>query len=355
LALAAVVLSASGLAACSSSSAPETIVIGEEAAAKAAAPSKSASSPNDEISPRVLRRFAALEKDRSPRSAALVDLGRMLYYEPRLSSSGTVSCNSCHLLDKYGTTDTAVSTGVGGQRGKRNAPSTFHAAGHFTQFWDGRAATIEDQAKGPIVNMAEMGMKPAQAVAALAAIDGYRVAFAKAFPGEASPITFDNIALAIGGFERGLITPSRWDRYLGGDTTALTTEEKEGAKLFANVGCLVCHTGPYVGGSMFEKLGARNPWPTQGDRGRRGVTGNDADDMIFKVPSLRNVAQTGPYFHDGSAKTLGEAVLMMGHHQLGVELTPDEVRDLKAWLGSLTGEIPKDYIAKPVLPPGSTE
>jgi len=318
----------------------------------AAAPSNGdrTSSAVGEISPRVLRRFAALERDASPRSTALIDLGRLLYYDPRLSRTKLISCNSCHLLDRYGATNTAVSTGVDGRRGKRNAPSTYHAAGQFVQFWDGRELTIEAQARGPIENPLEMGMAPGQAVAILTEIDGYRVAFAAAFPGEASPITVDHIGRAIGAFERGLITPSRWDRYIAGDTSALTPVEKEGAKVFANLGCLVCHTGPYIGGSMFEKVGTRAPWPTQGDRGRRDVTGNPADDMMFKVPSLRNVAETAPYFHDGSAATLEQAVRMMARHQLGIDLADDEVREVIAWLGSLTGEIPKDYIAKPVLP-----
>jgi cytochrome c peroxidase len=347
---AAVLSLALGSAGCSSGRAAETIVIAEGAPKTSRA--TSADSATEEISPRILRRFAALEPDTSPRSKTMVDLGRMLYYEPRLSKTGLVSCNSCHLLDRYGTTDTAVSIGIDGHHGKRNAPSTYHAAGHFTQFWDGRSPTIEAQAKGPLENTSEMGMTSGEAVSVLSDIDGYRVAFGAAFPGDGKPITLDHIAHAIGAFERGLVTPSRWDRYLAGDTTALTSPEKEGAKVFANVGCLVCHTGPLIGGSMFEKVGARAPWPTQGDRGRRDVTGNAADDMVFKVPSLRNVARTAPYFHDGSATSLKQAIQMMAQYQLGVELAPDELRDLEAWLGSLTGQIPTEYIAKPALPPG---
>ena len=339
--------------ACARGSAAEVIVIDEEPATRSSAPvNLSAGSTAGEISPRILRRFAALERDMSPRSNALVDLGRMLYYEPRLSRTGLVSCNSCHLLEHYGTTNAAVSTGVDNQRGTRNAPSTYHAAGHFAQFWDGRVSTIEEQAKGPIENKLEMGMSAAEVVAVLTGIDGYRDAFQVAFPNDAAPISFDHVAGAIGAFERGLITPSRWDLFLAGDAGALTPAEKTGAKVFANVGCLVCHTGPYIGGSMFEKVGARTPWPAQRDRGRRTVTGNLADDMVFKVPSLRNVAQTAPYFHDGSAATLDQAVRAMAHYQLGIDLRADEVRDLVAWLGSLTGTLPKDYITKPVLPPG---
>jgi cytochrome c peroxidase len=336
-------------AGCGGSAEPEVIVMAETAPAYTAERSTSPAA-SEELSPRVLRRFAPLPEPSHPLGGPLVDLGRMLYYEPRLSKTGTLSCNSCHELDRYGTTQTAFAKGVGGQLGSRNPPSVYHAAGHFVQFWDGRSPTIEAQAKEPIQNPNEMDMTPEEVVTVLNGIEGYAEPFAKAFPGRASPITFDNVAKAISAFERGLATPARWDRYLGGDTTALTAEEKEGAKVFANLGCLVCHTGPYVGGSMFEKLGARESWPSQRDRGRREVTGNDADDMVFKVPSLRNVARTGPYFHDGSAATLEEAVRLMARHQLGIDLQDDEVRYLEAWLGSLTGDLPTDYIAKPTLP-----
>jgi cytochrome c peroxidase len=344
-------LVAAQLAGCGGSAEPNVIVLAEEATApNSSGTASERAGTSADLSPRILRRFAPLAAHEPSENQALVELGRMLYYEPLLSRTGKLSCNSCHLLDRYGTTDTAFSTGVGGRVGSRNAPSTYHAFGHFAQFWDGRSATIEEQAKGPIQNPAEMDMTPGEVVAALDAVDGYDAAFAQAFPGVSKPITFDNVAVAIGAFERGLKTPARWDHYLAGDNAALTSGEKEGAKLFANLGCLVCHTGPYVGGSMFEKVGARAAWPTQRDRGRREVTGNAADDMMFKVPSLRNVAKTAPYFHDGSAATLGDAVRMMARHQLGIELDSDEVRDLEAWLGSLTGELPTAYIAKPMLP-----
>jgi cytochrome c peroxidase len=234
--------------------------------------------------------------------------------------------------------------------GRRNAPSTYHAFGHFTQFWDGRASTVEEQARVPIENPLEMGLSAEEAVDALRQIEGYDLLFARAFPQAARPISIDSIAAAIGAFERGLITPSRWDRYLEGDASALSALEKEGAKVFANTGCLVCHTGPYLGGSMFEKLGARQPWPDRSDLGRREVTGNPADDMVFKVPSLRNVSQTAPYFHDGSAATLRQAIRLMAVHQLGVDLLESEVVAIESWLGSLTGDIPRDYIAEPPLP-----
>jgi len=353
--LAALLTAILACTACSDTSEAEVMVVDAQASASAPVASAEVTTAhaNEELSPRVLRRFAPLEAAKKPVHTTLSDLGRKLYYDPRLSKTGEISCNTCHPLDKYGTTETAVSTGILGRKGARNAPSTYNAAGHFAQFWDGRADTIEQQAVMPIQNKDEMGLSPAEAVAALQAIAGYREDFARAFPGEAQPITFVRIGLALGAFEHGLVTPSRWDRYLRGDKTALNAEEKAGAKLFANSGCIVCHTGPYVGGSMFERLGARIPWPKETDNGRKSITGATADNMVFKVPSLRNVAMTAPYFHDGSAATLAQAVRMMARHQLGIELEDDEVREIQAWLGSLTGEIPTDYIAPPALPPAA--
>jgi len=308
---------------------------------------------NEELSPRVLRRFAPLEPTAAPANKMLTDLGRKLYYDTRLSKTGTVSCNTCHPLSTYGTTQTTVSTGILGRKGERNAPTTYNAAGHFAQLWDGRSPNVEAQAIMPLENKNEMGMSADDIIAAVANVGAYRDEFSQAFPKTDQPVSIEHIGLAIGAFEHGLVTPARWDRYLRGDQGALTAEEKAGAKLFANLGCIVCHTGPYVGGSMFERLGARVPWPASRDRGRREVTGAIADDMIFKVPSLRNVAKTAPYFHDGSVATLNQAVRMMAHHQLGIELDDSETRELEAWLGSLTGDIPQDYIAPPKLPAGA--
>jgi cytochrome c peroxidase len=179
---------------------------------------------------------------------------------------------------------------------------------------------------------------------------GYVGAFTAAFPGEASPITYDNVGKALGAFERRLVTPSRWDRYLEGDRTALTREEIAGFKLFADVGCVTCHTGELVGGSMFQKAGFAKPWPNQADQGRFEITHLDADRMMFKVPSLRNVAKTAPYFHDGSAKTLFDAVEMMSDHQIEDTLKPEEIRLVTVWLETLTGQIPEEYIREPQLP-----
>ena len=303
----------------------------------------------DEVSPRILRRFAAIDAP-SHAPSPRVDLGRVLYFEPLLSRTGKVSCNTCHPLDAYGTTATARSKGVDGLEGKRNAPTTYNAAGSFRQFWDGRAETLEEQAKGPMLNPVEMDMPPDEVEKVLRAIPGYAPLFAAAFPEAPAAITFDQVALAIAEFERGLLTPSRWDRYLGGDTGALTADEKAGVKLFANLGCIVCHTGPYLGGNMFEKLGVHAPWPHSGDRGRREVSSNPADDMVFKVPTMRNVTRTAPYFHDGTVSDLGEAIRIMGRLQVAMELTDEETRLIVAWCASLTGEIPADYVKPPVLP-----
>ena len=314
--------------------------------------------PDTAINPRLLRRFkplrTTLERDGFPRSAALIDLGHLLFFETRLSHNNVQSCNSCHSLEHYGVDHEPTSRGARGVRGTRNSPSVFQAAGHFAAFWDGRAANVEEQFAYPLLGPGEMAMRDrASVVAALAAIPGYVTAFAAAFPGEAQPISFDNIGRALGAFERGLVTPSRWDQYLRGDSTALSVTEIKGLKLFTSLGCMTCHTGELLGGSSFQKVGTALPWPNQTDQGRYQVTRLDADRMTFKVPSLRNVAVTGPYFHDGSVPDLSTAVRMMGKYQLGKELSPTSVAALVAWLQALTGKLPAAYIAPPPLPPSA--
>jgi cytochrome c peroxidase len=283
-----------------------------------------------------------------PTTAARVALGRMLYYDTRLSLDSTISCNSCHLLGAYGVDHRSVSFGVRAQTGTRNAPTVLNAAGHLAQFWDGRAPTVEEQAKGPIVNPVEMAMPDGDAVVQrLRAVAEYRAAFAAAFPGEAEPVTYDNVGAAIGAFERGLVTPSRWDAFQAGDTTALTAAERRGLDTFTSLGCPACHRGVYVGGDRYEKAGLVEPWPEQDDQGRYDLTHRRADRMVFKVPSLRNVTQTAPYFHDGRVATLEEAVSRMARYQLGRELSDAQVASVVAWLGSLTGTVPESYITPP--------
>jgi cytochrome c peroxidase len=303
-----------------------------------------------ELSPRLLRRFAALPEIPNRPDSNLVKLGRMLFFEPLISRSGKISCNSCHPLDRFGTTGTRFSVGVNGTLGRRNAPSVYNTSGHLGLFWDGRAANLTDQAMGPLFNPNEMGMEPGALERTLNAIPEYRELFEQAFPHDVHPVRAPNVASAIAEFERGLNTPARWDRYLKGDLNALSAQEKEGAKLFANLGCMVCHTGAYVGGTMYEKLGVFVPWPNQQDHGRREVTHDAADDMVFKVPSLRNVAKTAPYFHDGSAASLDTAIRMMARHQLGVDLSEAEAQLIASWLSSLTGDISGQYTALPKLP-----
>ena len=288
--------------------------------------------------------------DRLPRSAedqAKVDLGRHLYYEKRLSSNNKIACNSCHLLDKYGVDGLDFSLGVPGKPVGRNSPTTYNAFFHIAQFWDGRAATVEEQAKGPILAGKEMGMPSSQAVVAkLKGIPEYPPLFKKAFPRDDDAVTYNNVGTAIGAFERNLVTPGRFDKFLAGKLSALTAKEQKGLKTFVTTGCVTCHTGPLVGGNSYQKLGLVKPWPNQSDSGRLAILGDTAYKMFFKVPSLRNIEKTGPYFHDSSAQTLEAAVTKMAAHQLGRKLTGEQVADIVAFLKSLTGKIPAEYIKK---------
>ena len=312
--------------------------------------------PRQAFNPRLLRRFsplrARLDTPYRASSQEQVDLGRMLFFDKRLSKSASVSCNTCHRLSTYGVDGERTSLGADHLRGVRNSPTVYNAAGAFVQTWDGRASDVEGQVESPLLNSRELAMPSKVAVVArLKQIPGYVTAFEHAFPADAEPISFDNVGRAIGAFERGLTTPSRWDRYLKGEKKALHLEEIEGLRLFTNVGCMVCHTGELLGGTSYQRAGVVEPWPNQNDKGRAAITTQKADNMLFKVPSLRNVEQTAPYFHDGSAATLPEAVRMMGKHQLGLELADDEVASITAWLHTLTGELPERYVAEPELPP----
>ena len=283
-------------------------------------------------------------------SEELTDLGRMLYYEQRISANGNMSCNTCHGLNNYGIDGLRFSFGHTGNPVGRNSPSVYNAALHVAQFWDGRAADVEEQAKGPILAAGEMGMPSGdEVVARLNDIPDYLPYFEAAFPGEDDPITYDNVGTAIGAFERRLITPGRFDAFLAGDETALTAREQEGLSLFVNTGCTACHYGPALGGNSYAALGAQEP-SVPNDLGRYVVTGNEADMHVFKVPSLRNIAVTGPYLHDGSIPTMEAMVQLMVRHQLGRELTSDQVDTMVIFLRSLTGELPADYTAAPELP-----
>lgn len=293
-----------------------------------------------------------MESKDNPITPDKITLGRALYYEKRLSASNEISCNTCHILTVDGADARKTSIGHKKQSGRRNAPTVYNAAGHFVQFWDGRAPTIEEQAKGPITNPVEMAMQDDKSVLAeVRRVKWYQAQFKKVYPNTpGDPITMDNLANAIGAFERKLVTPSRWDTYLGGDESALTADEKAGFRKFTDTGCNTCHAGVYVGGAMYQKLGLAKAWTSDSDLGRYEVTKQDADKMMFKVPSLRNVEKTAPYFHDGSVATLPEAVKLMARHQLGKELSDADVASIIAFLKTLTGEIPKDYVAEYKVP-----
>lgn len=294
-----------------------------------------------------------ITSEANPVTAARVDLGRMLYYDTRVSSSGDISCYVCHPLHDYGVSHRRTGVGHDARIGPRNEPTVYNAAGHVAQFWDGRSPDVEDQALGPVLNPIEMGMPDGAAVIeVLSSIPGYREAFAAAFPDEAEPVTFENFGRAIGAFERGLTTPSRWDAYLAGDRSALTDAEQAGLDAFMENGCVACHNGPYLGGRLYRKAGLVNAWFDRSDVGRLTVTGDPADSLVFKVPSLRNVTETWPYFHDGSVQRLQDAVALMAWHQSGVELAPDDVRAMVTWLETLTGPVDFDYINEPELPAG---
>jgi cytochrome c peroxidase len=286
-----------------------------------------------------------------PAGKDLIDLGRMLYYEPRLSKSQKISCNSCHDLANYGVDSEPTSDGHKGQKGDRNSPTVYNAAAHFAQFWDGRAADVEEQAKGPVLNPVEMAM-PAESVVVkvLASMPEYVDLFKRAFPNDPTPISYDNMAKAIGAFERGLMTPSRWDALLKGDQNALTEQEKLGFKTFTEAGCQMCHRGALLGGTSYQKLGLSKDYPRAGDPGRSKVTNSDSDKNAFKVPSLRNVEKTGPFFHDGQTPTLEQAVKDMAEYQLGKSLTDEQTTQIVDFLKVLTGKIDPEYIKPPVLP-----
>lgn len=287
-----------------------------------------------------------------PQDPNRVALGRLLFHDPRLSKNGDASCGSCHVLTNYGIDGRATSSGVEGKGGRRNTPSVLNAATHIAQFWDGRAVTVEAQAMDALMNPAEMGMLTGQAVVeAVGSVPRYVEMFHQAFPAEESPISLHNVAEAIGAFERGLVTTSRWDRFMAGDSTALSAREKQGFSLFLQRGCIVCHAGPQVGGTSFQKVGAVYPWPNQEDLGRVEVTHFAPDRMVFKVPSLKNITETGPYFHDGSISDIKTAIQMMALHQLGIELADQETYAIEMWMRSMTAEPDPAYVAVPDLPP----
>jgi cytochrome c peroxidase len=290
----------------------------------------------------------------NPATSDKLALGKMLFFEPRLAASHAISCAACHNIGLGGTDTEPTSIGHHWQRGGRNAPTVLNAVFNTAQFWDGRAADLEAQAGGPMVNPIEMASPKDHVVEQIRGIPGYRDAFAKAFPGETDPITMPNAQKAIAVFEAGLLTPDApFDRYLKGDATALSAPQKQGLKLFIDKGCAACHNGINVGGGMYAKFGVvASPGAAMlppGDKGRSVVTGATGDAYNFKVPTLRNITLTAPYFHTGSVWDLRQAVAVMGTAQLGAKLTDAEIDGITAFLGSLTGVQP--VVTLPILPP----
>jgi cytochrome c peroxidase len=280
-------------------------------------------------------------------SVERIALGKKLFFEKRLSINDTQSCASCHRLEDgfAGVDNLPTSPGARNEPGTRNSPTVLNAGWQDSQFWDGRAADLVEQAKGPILNPIEMGMPDEHTVEQkIRGIAEYQDAFAAAFPDESPTITYQNIAEAIAAFERTLITPSRFDDFMNGKADALSETEQRGLKTFIQLDCRSCHDGKLLGGETYETLGKENPYENQTDPGIYALTKDEVDHMVFKVAPLRNVALTAPYFHDGKIKTLEEAVRKMAMLQLDEELTDQQVSDITSFLKALTDKNREQYL-----------
>ena len=292
----------------------------------------------------------------NPASADKVRLGHMLYFEPRLSASQLISCQTCHNVGLAGADLQETSTGHGWQKGPRNAPTTYNAVFNTAQFWDDRAKDLAEQAKGPVQASVEMNNTPDAVIKILKSIPDYVALFKKAFPGQKDPVTFDNMADAIEVFEATLLTPNdALDRYMAGDDNALSADQKKGLDLFVNNGCVGCHDGVNLGGTDYFPFGVveqpgADILPAD-DKGRFKVTNTASDEYVFRSPALRNIALTAPYFHSGKVWSLDQAVAIMGSSQLGMEINDEEVALIVAFLDGLTGEQP--VVTHPVLPPST--
>lgn len=268
----------------------------------------------------------------------IIYLGKKLYFETALSINNAQSCNSCHNIigGAAGVDNLVVSIGAKGKAGTRNALSTWNAGLHTAQLWDGRAKTLEEQARLPILNPKEMAMPSEDLVIERLKNKAYTTDFRKAFPKDSLPISLDNTSQALAAFQRTLITRDRFDDYLSGNKAAITDSEKAGLKVFIEKGCVACHNGPVLGGQLFMKMGLVHAYPNKVDLGKGGVTGNSADNYFFKVPSLRNVLNTYPYFHDGAAMTIEQAVVDTGWHQLGIKINEKDVKAIKTFFNTLS-------------------
>ncbi len=321
---------------------PHKAAPAEQAPAPAPAPKKPLLPPKFDLAQ--LTAFFGSEptapKVDNPPTPEKVALGRALYHATALSKNGNLSCASCHDLAKYGQDGKPTSPGSDGKQGARNSPTTLNAFRQIAQFWDLRAATVEDQAIMPVLNPIEHGVvDEAELVAKIKTKPELVAAFGKAFPGAGDAVTAANFKLAVGAFERTLVTRSPFDEFLDGKNSALTTEQKWGVKTFIDVGCTTCHLTRLVGGNMFQKLGVQRPYASK-DEGRFEVTKNEVDKFVFKVPSLLNVEHTAPYLHDGSVATLAETVKIMGQIQLNKDLKDEEIQSIVAFLKALSGPLP---------------
>ncbi len=338
-----IAIATSGLFSCTSSKPEEPVKIRKDAYDLALEPHTKLFQP-----------ITMVSNEQLPENNNVANLGYYLYYDTRLSLKGNNSCNSCHNLKTFGVDNKSFSPGDEGKLGGRNSPSTFNAALHTTQFWDGRTGTIESQAGMPVLNPVEMNIPSEKfMVARLQSIPMYQQMFRNAFPNEKEPISYANMRKAIGTFEHVLVTPSRFDDYLNGNTEALTKEEKAGMLNFVLTGCATCHNGPAVGGNSFQKFGVHHPYneytkSAKIDMGRFDVSKEEYDRFYFKTPSLRNIAHTYPYFHDGSVDSLPKAIHIMAKVQLNKELSKEEVESIAAFLKTMTADIPDTYKNIPI-------
>jgi len=296
--------------------------------------------------------YGAPEIKDNPLTTSKIELGKMLYFDPRLSKSGFISCNSCHNVGMGGDDFQETSVGHGWQKGPRNAPTVLNSVYNVAQFWDGRAKDLKEQAKGPVQASVEMNNTPAGVLKTLNSMPEYVALFKKAFPGQKTAVTFDNMAKAIEAFEATLTTPdSKFDLYLKGDNTALTDAEKKGLEVFVDKGCADCHSGVNMGGDDYYPFGVEKKPASEimaGDKGRYKVTNTKDDEYMFKSPSLRNIELTAPYFHSGKVWSLEEAVRIMSSSQLGISLTDSDVKLITSFLKTTTGIQPK--VTYPILP-----
>ena len=335
------------LLSCGDSKAPKQNVMEQQLAAQ-----KESAELEAQIGERARSTFQPLavsaENPKNAFSDAKIKLGKLLYFDNRLSKDETQSCNTCHNLSTFGVDNKPTSPGDNGGLGPRNSPTVFNAALHTSQFWDGRAKDVEEQAGMPILNPVEMAIPNEKFLLdRLSKVGLYQTLFKEAFPDESNPITYVNIENALAAFERKMITPSKFDEYLKGNANALSVDEKKGLKTFMEVGCTTCHMGSLMGGNIFQKFGVYgNYWDLTGsnpiDEGRFAETGNEAEKYMFKVPSLRNVAKTQPYFHDGSVANLEDATKIIAKINLNVDLTDEQVKDLVTFMNALTADIPDD-------------